>query len=180
MFCLVASSLGHLRSQCSIVCGPSLQRGHRGSAEGSRRLAYSFSNGVWPARRRARRVTLASASTHSGSVLRTLKFSKGPLRQCHLVRNLGNFSPIQIGHLPIVNSHSAIYTLRPHTQTNTQVILKVSTTKHLGIILNSRLSAEDNVSGAANKAPRMLLSLKRLFTALNPQHCSSHVEFLSG
>ncbi len=39
MFCLVASSLGHLRSQCSIVCGSSLQRGHRGSAEGSRRLA---------------------------------------------------------------------------------------------------------------------------------------------
>ncbi len=39
MFCLVASSLGHLRSQCSIVCGSSLQRGHRGSAEGSRRLS---------------------------------------------------------------------------------------------------------------------------------------------
>ncbi len=39
MFCLVASGLGHLRSQCSIVCGSSLQRGHRGSAEGSRRLA---------------------------------------------------------------------------------------------------------------------------------------------
>ncbi len=39
MFYLVASSLGHLRSQCSIVCGSSLQRGHRGSAEGSRRLA---------------------------------------------------------------------------------------------------------------------------------------------
>ncbi len=39
MVCLVASSLGHLRSQCSIVCGSSSQRGHRGSAEGSRRLA---------------------------------------------------------------------------------------------------------------------------------------------
>ncbi len=39
MFCLVASSLGHLRSQCSIVCGSSLQRGYSGSAEGSRRLA---------------------------------------------------------------------------------------------------------------------------------------------
>ncbi len=39
MFCLVASSLGHLRSQCSIVCGSALQRGHRGSADGSRRLA---------------------------------------------------------------------------------------------------------------------------------------------
>ncbi len=39
MFCLIESSLGHLRRQCSIVCGSSLQRGHRGSAEGSRRLA---------------------------------------------------------------------------------------------------------------------------------------------
>ncbi len=39
MFCLVASSLGHVRSQCSIVCSSSLQRGHRGSAEGSSRLA---------------------------------------------------------------------------------------------------------------------------------------------
>ncbi len=39
MFCLVASSLGHLDSQCSIVCGSSLQRGYRGSAEGSRRFA---------------------------------------------------------------------------------------------------------------------------------------------
>ncbi len=40
IFCLVASSHGHLRSQCSIVCGSSLQWGHRGSAERSRRLAY--------------------------------------------------------------------------------------------------------------------------------------------
>ncbi len=39
MFCLVASSLGHLRSQCSIVCGSYLQRGHRGSVERSRRSA---------------------------------------------------------------------------------------------------------------------------------------------
>ncbi len=39
MFCLVASSLGYLRSPCSIVCGSSLQRGHRGSAEGPKRLA---------------------------------------------------------------------------------------------------------------------------------------------
>ncbi len=39
MFCLVASSLGHPRSQCLIICGSSLQRGHSGSAEGSRRLA---------------------------------------------------------------------------------------------------------------------------------------------
>ncbi len=36
-FCLFASSLGH-RSQCSIICCSSLQRGHSGSAEGSRML----------------------------------------------------------------------------------------------------------------------------------------------
>ncbi len=59
MFRLVASSLGHLRSQCSIVCGSSVQRGHRGPAEGSRRLAEVFSNGVWPARWRARRTASA-------------------------------------------------------------------------------------------------------------------------
>ncbi len=29
MFCLVASRLGLLQSKCSIVCGSSLQRGHR-------------------------------------------------------------------------------------------------------------------------------------------------------
>ncbi len=45
----------HLRSLCSVACGSDLQRGHRGSVEGSRRLALAFSNGVWPARRRARR-----------------------------------------------------------------------------------------------------------------------------
>ncbi len=38
MFRLVASSMGHVRSQCSIVCGSSLQRGRRGSAEGSKRF----------------------------------------------------------------------------------------------------------------------------------------------
>ncbi len=33
VFCIVASSLGHLRSRCSIVCGSSLQRGHGGVEE---------------------------------------------------------------------------------------------------------------------------------------------------
>ncbi len=43
MYCLAASSPGRFRSQCSIVCGSSLQRGHKGSAEGSRRLAVEAS-----------------------------------------------------------------------------------------------------------------------------------------
>ncbi len=78
MFFLVASSLGHLRSQCSIVCGSSLQRGHRGSAERSRRLAYAFSSGVWPAPRRASR-------TASGRLL----VAEG--RRCRNVVEVGEF-----------------------------------------------------------------------------------------
>ncbi len=38
MLVLVASSLGHHRSQCSIACCSSLQRGHSGSAEVSMKL----------------------------------------------------------------------------------------------------------------------------------------------
>ncbi len=33
MFCLVATSHVVFYCQCSIVCGPALQRGHRGSAD---------------------------------------------------------------------------------------------------------------------------------------------------
>ncbi len=39
------------------ACGSSLQRGDRGFAEESRRLAKAFSSGMQPARRRARRTT---------------------------------------------------------------------------------------------------------------------------
>ncbi len=42
MCCLVASSLGHLRNQRLVVCGSSLQRGHSGSAEESRRCGVRF------------------------------------------------------------------------------------------------------------------------------------------
>ncbi len=42
MFCLFSSTLGHLRSQCSIVCGSSLQRGHRGSVEGFDEIGVGF------------------------------------------------------------------------------------------------------------------------------------------
>ncbi len=38
IFCLVASSLGHLCSQCSIVCGSSLQRGHSAATQSPRPL----------------------------------------------------------------------------------------------------------------------------------------------
>ncbi len=42
MFCLVASNLGHLRSQCLIICGSSLQRGHRGLRRGRGDLPARF------------------------------------------------------------------------------------------------------------------------------------------
>ncbi len=57
----------------------------------------------------------------------------------------------------------------PHSNPpNTQTLPTVSTTKYLGIVLNTRLSAEDNVNSAANKARGMLFYLKRSFAALTP------------
>ncbi len=39
----------------------------------------------------------------------------------------------------------------------------------MGIVLNTRLSAKDNVASAANKAHRMLNYLKRSFVARTPK-----------
>ncbi len=78
-------------------------------------------------------------------------------------------NPTKGEHLPIGNSlHLVIYTLPSHNLPNTQITLTVSTTKDLGIVLNTRLSAEENVISAANKARRMLFLLKRSLAALNP------------
>ncbi len=41
-FCLAASSFGHLPSQCSIVCGSSLQRGHSGFKGGVEEIGVGF------------------------------------------------------------------------------------------------------------------------------------------
>ncbi len=72
-------------------------------------------------------------------------------------------------HLPIGNSpHFITYTLSSHNPPNTHTLPTVSTTKDLGIVLNTRLSAEDNVVSAANKARRMLFYLKRSFVAITP------------
>ncbi len=80
-----------------------------------------------------------------------------------------NLNPTKSEHLPIGNSsHSVTYTLPPHNPPNTQTILTVATTKDLGIVLNTRLSAEDYVVSTANKTRRMLLYLRRSFTALTP------------
>ncbi len=79
------------------------------------------------------------------------------------------FNSTKSEHLPIGNSpHFVTYTLPSHNLPNTQTIPTVSTTKDLGIFLNTRLIAEDNVVSAANKARRMLFCLKRSFAALNP------------
>ncbi len=72
-------------------------------------------------------------------------------------------------HLPIVNSpHFVTCTLPSHNPPNPQTIPTVSTTKDQGIVLNTRLSAKDNVVSAANKARRVLFYLKRSFMALTP------------
>ncbi len=44
----------------------------------------------------------------------------------------------------------------------------LTTTKELGIVLNTRLSAEDSVVSAANKTRRMMFYLKQSFAALTP------------
>ncbi len=70
---------------------------------------------------------------------------------------------------PIGNStHYVTSTLPSHNPTYTQILPTVSTTKDLGIVLNTRCSAEGNVVSAATKARRMLLYLKLPFAALTP------------
>ncbi len=68
-------------------------------------------------------------------------------------------------------SHFDTNTLPSHNPPNTQTIRKASTTKDLGIVLNTRLSAEDNVVNAVNKARRNPFYLKRSFAALTPSIC---------
>ncbi len=72
-------------------------------------------------------------------------------------------------HFPIDNSpYFVTYTVPSHNPLNTQTNPKVSTTKDLGIDLNTRLSAEGNTVSAANKARRMLFHLKRFLRPLPP------------
>ncbi len=65
-------------------------------------------------------------------------------------------------------SHFVTYTLPSHIPPNTQTIPTVTTIEYLGIVLNTRLSAQDNVVSGANKARRMLFYLRRSFTILAP------------
>ncbi len=57
-----------------------------------------------------------------------------------------DLNPTKSEHLPIGTSpHFVTYTLLSHNQPNTQTIPTVTTTKDLGIFLNTRLNAEEIV-----------------------------------
>ncbi len=80
-----------------------------------------------------------------------------------------DLNPTKSEQVSIADSpHFVTYTLPSYNPPNTQTIPTVTTTKDPGIILNTRLSAEDNVVSAANKAHRMPFYLKRSFAALTP------------
>ncbi len=81
LFCRVAVGLGHLRTQCSMICDSSLLRKHSRSAEVSRRLVYAFRRDGPPARRRGRRTTpaqllLTLQPSDQGTQLFTLAISR--------------------------------------------------------------------------------------------------------
>ncbi len=72
-----------------------------------------------------------------------------------------DLNPTKSEHLPIGNSrHFVTYTLPSHITPNPQTLPTVSTTKDLGIVLNTRLIAEDNIVSAANKARGVPFYLK--------------------
>ncbi len=72
-----------------------------------------------------------------------------------------DLNPTKSEHLSIGNSLLFVtYTIPSHSPLNTQTIPNVSTTKDLGIVLNTRLSAEDNAVSTANEARRVLFYLK--------------------
>ncbi len=76
--------------------------------------------------------------------------------------------PTKVNTFPLITPNFVIYTAPLHSPPNIQSISKVSTTKDQRFVLNNRLSVEDNVVSAANKARRMLFYLKRSFPALTP------------
>ncbi len=64
-----------------------------------------------------------------------------------------DLNPTKSEHLPFgISPHFVNYTLPSHNPPNTQTIPTVSTTKDLGIVLNTRLSVKNHVVSDANKA----------------------------
>ncbi len=96
----------HLRSQCLIVCGSSLQKGYSGFVEESRKLAYTFSRGVWLAKRRTRMLsTLQSLDQQKppyNSVVRALAGcgSVGAMR----MRDLADALEVGLGGLLVTEA----------------------------------------------------------------------------
>ncbi len=80
-----------------------------------------------------------------------------------------DLNPTKSEHLPIGNSpHFVTYTLPSLNPSNTKTIPTSTITKDQLIVLNTRLSVEDNVVSATNKAHSMLCYLKRTFAAPTP------------
>ncbi len=83
-----------------------------------------------------------------------------------------DFNPTKSEHFPTGNSpHFVANSLPSHNPPHALTIPKVSSTKDLRIILNTRVSAEDNVVSTANKACRVLIYLKRPFVAPTSSIC---------
>ncbi len=67
-----------------------------------------------------------------------------------------DLNPIKSEHLLIGNPpHFFTHILSSHDPPNSQTMQTVTTTKNLGTVLNTGLSAEDNVVSAVNKTHRM-------------------------
>ncbi len=80
-----------------------------------------------------------------------------------------DLNPTKSEHLSIDSSPYIVTCNIPsYNPPNTQTLPTVATTKDLGIVLTTTLSAEDNVVNAANKARGMLFYLKRSFAVLTP------------
>ncbi len=90
-------------------------------------------------------------------------FSKTPLTSAQAGPKIGSWTstPPKASTFPLATPNPFVtYTLPSHNPPNTQTIPTVSTTKHLGIVLSTRLSA-------ANKA---MFYLKRSSAARYPQY----------
>ncbi len=79
------------------------------------------------------------------------------------------FNPSKSEHLPIGNTSNPIaYSLTPRTSPNAQPIQTVSSVRDLGLLLNTGLSADDNVARATKKARGMLFLPKVILRCPDP------------
>ncbi len=77
--------------------------------------------------------------------------------------------PSKSEHLPIGDTSNPVaYSLTSRTSPNAQPIQTVSSVRDLGLLLNTKFSADDNAARATKKVSGMLIYLKRSFAALTP------------